>query len=276
MSIVVSCPKCARSFALPDDARGDFSTCPDCDEVIDLSLESAFTSRLPTQSPTEIQLKANNARIARLIDNEIDVSSAWNVEQGVGAVLTLLGIRFSSTLSWSVALILFFLPWIDLKCMDKNGEVVTHITFSGAQIITGTSTVVKSKQDPNERNEQPQKLEDRLPNEQAAAWLMMAYALGLTAVVVCKIVYVTRRPSATRAVFGVIAAAVLLALLTSGAWLFLSDPLFPPRDMAAVMEYTKWYYGSYVVNLWAMLSFVVEWWVVRKARRQNSRRVGPA
>jgi uncharacterized membrane protein len=105
---------------------------------------------------------------------------------------------------------------------------------------------------------------------------MMAYALGLTAVVVCKIVYVTRRPSATRAVFGVIAAAVLLALLTSGAWLFLSDPLFPPRDMAAVMEYTKWYYGSYVVNLWAMLSFVVEWWVVRKARRQNSRRVGPA
>jgi hypothetical protein len=237
----------------------------------------AITSDLPPTSPTDIQVKANDALASRAIDGEIDVSAAWNVEQSVGAVLTLIGIRFSSMLSWCGALILFFLPWVDLQCMDKNGKVATHLTFSGAQLITGTPTVVEPKLGPNDRNDEPQKLRDRPANEQAAAWVMMAYALGLTVIVVCKIVYVTRRPSATRAVLGALAAAVLLSLLTSGSWLFLENPLYPPPPrLATVMEYTRWYYGSYLVNLWAMLSLVVEWWVVRKAWRQASRRAAPA
>src|SRR5579864_6311204 len=49
-------------------------------------------------------------------------------------------LRWMSPTSWFGALILFFLPWVDISCIDTKGKVTRRITMSGAQLVWGGAT----------------------------------------------------------------------------------------------------------------------------------------
>ncbi len=49
-------------------------------------------------------------------------------------------LRCLSPVSWFGALILFFLPWVDISCIDAKGKVTTRITMGGAQLVSGGAT----------------------------------------------------------------------------------------------------------------------------------------
>jgi hypothetical protein len=183
-------------------------------------------------------------------------------------------LRRMSLSSWFGALVLFFLPWIDISCINAKGEVTSRSTVSGAQLVWGGAT---------DRSERPERVDaqpgapdvkveiapDAIkrnadPKEVAARWLLGAYGLLLSACLSFALV----RPGLRRASVGLRCSLILLALLLSGSWLLLEKPIYPPEpsrmfDEWLVMSYTPWYYTSYLANVAALLCFGIELWVTR-------------
>jgi hypothetical protein len=196
-------------------------------------------------------------------------------------------LRCMSPTSWFGALVLFFLPWMHISCVNAKGEVTSRITMSGAQLVWGGATDHSER--PERVDAQPGgpevKVEiapdafkqQRNPNWIAGRCLLATYGFLLIACLLFALV----RPGPRRALAGLLCCLILLALLLSGSWLLLENPVSPPEPSQmfeewVVVRYTPWYYASYLVNVAALLWFGIELWVIRNSgseyqvRRQES------
>jgi hypothetical protein len=182
-------------------------------------------------------------------------------------------LRCMSPASWYGALLLFFLPWMEISCINAKGEVTNRITMSGAELVWGGAT---------DRSERPERLDAKPgvpavkveiapdtfkqkpdPKRIAGRWLLAAYGLLLMACFSFALV----RPGFRRAWAGLLSSLILLALLLSGSWLLLEKPVSPPEPSRmfgewVVVSYTPWYYASYLVNVAALLWFGIELWII--------------
>jgi hypothetical protein len=183
-------------------------------------------------------------------------------------------LRCMSPASWFGALVLFFLPWMDISCINAKGEVTSRITMSGAQLVSGGATDRSER--PERVNAQPGGPEVKVeiaadafkqqpnPNWITGRCLLAAYGFLLIACLSFALVRLGPR----RALAGLLCCLILLALLLSGSWLLLEKPVSPPEPSRmfgewVVVRYTPWYYASYLVNVAALLWFGIEWWAIR-------------
>jgi hypothetical protein len=179
-----------------------------------------------------------------------------------------------SPASWFGAFVLFFLPWIDISCINAKGEITSRITMSGAELVWGGAT---------DRSERPKRVSappgapgpevviapDAIKRKSdskwiAGRWLLAVYGLLLIA---C-LSFAWVQPGVRRALAGLLCSLIILALLLSGSWLLLEKPVFPREpsrmfEQWVVVSYTPWYYASYLANASAFLCFGIELWVLR-------------
>jgi hypothetical protein len=175
--------------------------------------------------------------------------------------------------NWFGALVLFFLPWWDISCINDRGTV-TRFTISGAQFVWGGATTHSKRPEgvdakaeegkvtvevaPNAIKEEPKRVVGRL--------VLAAYGLLLIACLSFALI----QPSLGRALAGFYLSLILLALLLTGSWLLLGDPFFPDNPSRMFNRwlltsiYTPWYYASYLANIAALLCFGIEWWFMRR------------
>lgn len=186
--------------------------------------------------------------------------------------------------SWFGALVIFFLPWIDIRCIKDNGEVTSRITMSGAELVCGGATDRTER--PERTDPQPDDPDVRIqiapdaikqvpnPKEIAGRCLLACYSLLL---LVC-LAFVAVRPGIRRAWAGTCCSLILLVLLLAGNWLLLKKSISPPEpsrskiDVWFVVNYTPWYYASYLLNLAALLWFGIELWIILRLRRTRGTR----
>ena len=174
-----------------------------------------------------------------------------------------------SPAGWLGALILFHLPWLDISCSNSKGEITCRRTMSGAQLVLNCSTdrTERPERDDAQRDAPEVKIEiapDAIkpdPKWIAGRWLLAVYGFLL---IIC-LSFALLRPSKQRASAGVLCSMILLALLLTGSWLLLERPVFPsePERMFGewvVVNYTSWYYGSYLANLAVFLCYGIELW----------------
>lgn len=180
---------------------------------------------------------------------QISLSRGW----------ALLGLRFSGPASWFGAIILFFLPWLDIRCMDA-GEIRRHLTISGAQLAWGGATLHK----PDRKEVFPKQENFLKPEETVAQHMLTLYLIFL----VMGVGLALANPGVGRATVGLIHSLSLLSVLLTGNWIFfafdmedgsrifrmLNDGINP----SSIIEYTPWYYASYAVNACAIFSFLLE------------------
>ena len=287
MPIQLGCPNCDKTFAL-HDAEGEYALCPKCGHAF------AFEERAvgivlgkPTNTEngnlaTGIQTGPQESLPSRTSPADDDATSAQSVTRGTGELLAIFGIRLSSPLGWVGAVIIFFLPWVELRCFDKKGEVVSHVSCSGHQLAWGGGTDLMPKRDEEEKADQ--KKDDGFiapgaikiapdaikptSSESAASVLLSIYAAGLAFGLTLKGICIMTPPSFFRAVAGASYSLCLLFLPLAGMWVLWGNPLYPPDEALAILEYTPWYYACYAANLWAVLSFGLEFWFVRKLHSQ--------
>jgi uncharacterized membrane protein YbhN (UPF0104 family) len=162
-------------------------------------------------------------------------------------------------------LILFFLPWLELCCVDAKGERTDFVTVSGARLLFGSSTP---------RSAQAEETDPR--------WVLMQCMLAVYLFfLIAGLLYALVQPQVTRAVLGTLHALLLVGLLATAFWVSFGNPLSlgePERGKrwTTVARYTPWYYASYVANFLALVCFLVEFWVVLGSRRPSSEFLGAA
>jgi hypothetical protein len=174
---------------------------------------------------------------------------------------TLLGCRSRVPLGWIGALVLFFLPWMNVSCRSQDGREEMQTTLSGAQLAWGGGTISVQGKPPiwvlvdlSTLWKDSQRL--------LVGCLLSAYLLGLGVGIWFALVH---PPGSRRARIGLALAALLLALLfgvSTYAWgsPFHSEP--PALILGEWVEYhfTVWYFGSYLCNVWTVVSFTFECW----------------
>jgi hypothetical protein len=163
------------------------------------------------------------------------------------------GIRYGAVASWLGALVLFLLPWVEIKCVNDKGAGF-HTTMSGAQIVLGEHTD-HLPPDKIRRQEKPApQAEDKEPKlrQVIGRYLLAVYGLLLIIGLGCLFI----QPQKLRAVLGGVYALAVLVLPIAGMWLFWGHALWLP--MSPILRYTYWYYGTHVANLLAILSFAIE------------------
>jgi hypothetical protein len=178
-------------------------------------------------------------------------------------------LRFSSPVSWLASVVLFFLPWVDIRCTSQKDHQVDHATFSGAQLAWGGRTTLEpaAKRQWTLGDASVQHGEYLL-----VSFLLSLYLLGL----LYGLGFAAMTPTPQRAVTGMIFASIVLGLLVCGSLLALGNPGLPGKPLRIfkthLMEatYTPWYYGSYVANFVALLSFVLEYAVLRRRRHRQA------
>lgn len=286
MPIVALCPKCEKSFALPDDARGDYGLCPECGHLLAVSLGP--TSAIAPGAPVASEVRGDETGIQSeilhfaLSHTERGAAPTSDIERGLGSILALLGVRFSSPLAWLGALVLFFLPWVEIRCFDKQGKLTHHTTHSGAQLAWGGAADVMPKREVEKQAEQReddfirpgaiQIAPDAIKtswNEVASNLVMSIYFMLLAIGLVLKVICFMLDPSRLRSGVGAVLALAVLLMPLFGMWLQWGNPLYLPSEPGVIAEYTSWYYASYVINLLALFSFGMECWLARNQVRRR-------
>jgi hypothetical protein len=174
--------------------------------------------------------------------------------------------RLSPPCGWTVALVLFFFPWVDVSCRGKNGSDGRQAgSFSGIQLALGgvTRYDLKGKLEAWTLIDLPEatKTSDRI----AALCLLSAYAVGLIAGIYLGFRQAVGR---RRALFGGVLGILFIGLLVASFWILFGKPFWapPPAEfsddsiipgLVVDFKYTVWYYASYAANLWSVGSFVV-------------------
>lgn len=241
MPVVAQCANCLTPCEFQEDG-GTTVCCPTCQQqflVTAPSLDIAIAQGLPpvSEHATSIQ---GSPKVGHLTcdDGHVDGEALPNVEWSLGVVLAMLGLRFSSPFAWLGALVLFFLPWFDVQCMDNRGNV-SHATVNGPLIVT------------------------RMATRQVAAPILLAvYCLGL---VLAIIVSLALGIGLVRTTFGITMGMLLFFCFLIGTWSFMNDPMIPRLEMRVVrISVTPWYFASIAVNVCAIACFAIEWYVDRK------------
>jgi hypothetical protein len=267
MAITILCPKCKATFTL-EDASGDHALCPECTHFFALSAGRWSEVRNPETGITE----APGKHIAHQAGTRNDNDTSLNAEDR-DVDHAILGIRLFSPVGWLGALILFFLPWVNVSCAGK-----TMMSMSGSQLAWGGATLhsegKKLNVDDKQELENVQK-EDWGLRRTTGSCLLTLYILGLAFALLFKVSYVRVPPSTARAMIGILCSVSLLLLLFSGSAVLLENPfIHPDREARGMIEikvyYTFWYYVSYALNCWTLFSFVVEYSLLRKTRPSDS------
>src|SRR5262245_5759912 len=183
-------------------------------------------------------------------------------------------LRCLSPACWFGALILFFLPWIDISCIAAKGKVTTRFTMSGAQLVWGESAYHSPKPEQKEPAPENAKAKIEIPPDafkQKAdpKWISGRYMLAIYALLLLGCLsFALVRPSMKRAVAGLFSSLILFGFLLAGSCLLLEKPLVPPDpsqmfDKWVVMKYAPWYYASYLAIIAAFLCSGIELWIVR-------------
>jgi hypothetical protein len=161
--------------------------------------------------------------------------------------------RFTSPLCWLTAIVFFFLPWLNLCCVE-NGEIHTFATLSGAELAWGGIRTCVA--------ESPERITWHDWKYLAAYFMLAAYALGLSA---ASVYMLRRHASVRRAWTGIKLACILTCLLLLACCMLFDGDPFLNWDTTSL---TKWYYGSYIVNVLAVLIFGLEWWWMRRIEKR--------
>jgi hypothetical protein len=190
------------------------------------------------------------------------------------------GIRYSP-MAWLGPLVLIFLPWVDIRCSSPKGKVTSHFTVSGAQLILREATdrskkpakeeaqagknnvKVEIAPDAFKQNEEPKRFGGRFL---LAVYFLFSFG-GLFFAFV--------QPNAARGLLGMGHSLGVFGLLLAGNWLLWDNPFFPGAPsrifgQRVTMEYTPWYYCSYVVVVATFLCFGIEWWLYLDSCRTRS------
>jgi hypothetical protein len=181
------------------------------------------------------------------------------------------GMRLGSPVTRLGSLILFFLPWVNIRCVDAKGEVTSQISVSGAQLVYGGATdrSVKAEKEIPQPEDPKVKVEiapdafkqDLKPKEIVAKCLLAFYGSFLLVVLSFALI----RPGVIRALLGTTYSVVVLASLLGGSWILLENPFFPTGPslilgQLVTKEYTAWYYASYAAIAVTMLIHGSEMW----------------
>ena len=176
----------------------------------------------------------------------------------------MLGFRLSSLLAWAGALVLFFLPWVDIRCQSRDGRVVSRVTLSGAQLAWGGATA-RVEGEPTRASLVDVSTLWQNARRLVAGCLLTGYFLGL---VVGIPLALSGPPGAARAGAGLVLALVLGGLLLAAALVCFGNPFraggrFVSSVGVVDTHFTGWYFASYLANGWAAVSFALEYRVAR-------------
>jgi hypothetical protein len=158
--------------------------------------------------------------------------------------------RVISPLCLIGAAALFFMPWLDIRCV-ANSKTEERYSFSGAQLAWGGGTKrVNGETTVNTLGGRG------LPIDKSGfgTFLLTAYISGL---ILCTVWVCPRRPNQDRALRGLVVAIVLTAVLFGTCcYLFNGEPFPHERDE---LFFTRWYVCSYLANGLAIVFFLIEW-----------------
>ena len=177
--------------------------------------------------------------------------------------------RITSPLGWIGALVLFFLPWVDISCQAKDSPKHMHVTVSGAQLAWGGSAYAEEGAPSKYFLIDLGKLV-RDWQSMLVGLLLNMYLVGLTLGIALALV---SSPGLLRAYLGLGIAIVLLILLPTACWVVMGNPLRPPPTSLWFGEWlyeptlTVWYFASYAANVLSFVTFSVECWYSRVVRR---------
>jgi hypothetical protein len=169
--------------------------------------------------------------------------------------------RVSLPIGWMTALILFFLPWVDINCRSHDGHKNVRVLVSGAQLATGGATYESGDQtavlfaDPAQLTKDTRHL--------VAGYLLFAYAMGLTLAIWLSFRHLSSGRYTGR-LFGL--ASFLLLLLVGASWFIMRWLFRPGSSSDALQEWvmevrlTVWYYASYVANGYSLAASATDYW----------------
>jgi hypothetical protein len=128
MSIVAQCPSCQSQLQLPDDMHGKEVECRLClHRFVIHVLHAATAPEIAPQSTVPDALAGSQTNPgSELSHSDVTLLAAHKP----GPVL--FGMPFSASVArlgaftWLGALILFFLPWVDIRCTNAGGEVTSQ------------------------------------------------------------------------------------------------------------------------------------------------------
>lgn len=157
MSIALACPECGEPIVVPARMAGRKATCPACSARVLIPDDDAAddAGQRGEGLPDDDTVDQDSERAARalLVGAVQLLASGWR--------------RIPSSLLPWPALVLFFLPWIDVSC---SGRPVAR--QSGAQVCVGEFTVA-----PGLDQQQGGRLADRQRGE-APPWSLLACLYG--------------------------------------------------------------------------------------------------
>jgi hypothetical protein len=188
--------------------------------------------------------------------------------------------KFGPSCGWTLALVLFFLPWIDVSCSGKNRTDGPQMgSLSGAQMAWGGATLYDFKGEMTSFALMDFAEATKTPDRIAAGCLLTAYVLGLTAGIAFGLM---STPGRLRSVVGAILGMVLTGLVIAAIGILISNPFWPTRriefsedsplpNSVIDVKFTSWYFASYAANSLSIGSFIVEFFAVRARTGFESR-----
>jgi hypothetical protein len=256
-----TCARCLAQMEVPEDQGGRGIACPRCGHV------QYVPTLLPVEAPATAPRPAGARPAARLLERlravRLPVHAPW---------------RYGSPAGLLLALVLFPLPWIEVRC-DRpidNSVNRTLVEQSGLQAAYGGYT-----ESPTFRTERARRPAQNAPAEESlpGAPLMVLYGLCLTGGLLCGIT-VRRRLLRLAGLVGSSALALVLLYLQAHRGFPLEQAVTSPsiRDATAEallrsvvgqsglveVRYTVWFWLTVAAVAASLLAALVEW--AREAR----------
>jgi hypothetical protein len=271
-----ACPECRRTIEVAEDRGGGTVGCPNCGRPV--SVPTLLPVDAASRPAVVASARAREVRWPRPRTNPLRTAA------GLAARALSLW-RFGSPASLLLALVIFFLPWVEVRCDRPFGErgSKTLAVQSGLQAAYGGYTEAPlTNTDRSERDRLEAEVRT-LRGEPAVSWspLMAVYPLVLLGG--CLIGVRVRRDWARRtALVGCSLAAGLLLLLQASRGFSLERAVrtldakgqLAGADFRIALStsgllefgYTRWFWLSAVALGCALAAACAEWWLNRAPR----------
>jgi hypothetical protein len=276
-----ACPECRRTVEFPEDCGGGTVGCPSCGRPLCVPTLLPVDGGLGSPEGASVSAPARGAQRSQPGTNPL------------GKAATLLARaprlwRFGSRASLLLALLLFFLPWVEVRCDAPLGErrSQTLAVQSGLQAAYGGFTEMPLSHTSRGERDRVEAQFRALKGELAVAWspLMAVYPLALLGGCLAGLLVRRDRLRPAALVGGGLAASLLLIQASQGFPLERAARTLDAKGRLADADfrvalstsglldvrYTPWFWLSAVALGTALAAACTELWLTRGSAHRRA------